>query len=93
MRNSKADEHLSARDLLWGKGHGNLEGGSNRGGNLGLHLMNDQQFGLVGVSSCGVQASQWSGVSRGAQAPGHPGFSSCSLWAPEHKLRNCGARA
>lgn len=49
MRNSKADEHLSARDLLWGKGHGNLEGGSSRGGNLGLHLMNDQQFGLVGA--------------------------------------------
>lgn len=49
MRNSRADEHLSAKDLLWGKGHRNLEGGSSRGGNLGLHLMNDQQFSLVGA--------------------------------------------
>lgn len=49
MQCSRADEHLSTRDLLWGKGHGNLEGGSSRGGNLGCHLMNYQQFGLVGA--------------------------------------------
>lgn len=49
MQCPRTDGHLSARDLLWQKGHGNLEGGSNRGGSLGLHLMNDQQLCLVGA--------------------------------------------
>lgn len=52
MQCPRTDGHLSARDLLWEKGHGNLEGGSNRGGSLGLHLMNEHQLGLLRASVC-----------------------------------------
>ena len=48
-----------------------------------------------GYSSCGAQASHYSGLSWfGAQAPGHTvGFSSCSSWGLEHRLDSCGPGA
>ena len=43
---------------------------------------------------CGTQAFCCGGFSRyGAWALGHTGFSSCSLWAVEHGLSSCSARA
>ena len=50
------------------------------------------EWGLL--SSCGAQASHYSGFSWfGAQAPGHRGVSSCSSWPLEHRLDSCGPGA
>ena len=45
-------------------------------------------------SSCGALASHCGGFScRGAQAPGHKGFSSCGMWAHWFQLPGCRAQA
>ena len=62
-------------------------------GSLLLHRLSSGCGEWRFLSRCGVQASHCSGFSCGAQAPGHAGFGSCSSWALEHRLNNCGARA
>ena len=63
-------------------------------GSLSLCLVFSRCYKWGPLSSCGAQASHYSGFSWfGAQAPGLRGFSSCSCWALEHRLDSCGPGA